>query len=550
VIGIHSHVSSSQICRAVLLLFFLRSPSKSASALPHAQLDKFKGSRRNLRAQHAVYSSLIFLSASTASCFHLSKHICMAGGERERKGKKRVESRFRDPKRPKGLQPSKAKSKALSLKKEGFLVKCDTGESFFFCPKDGQKLKGKLAKCSKCQVDWGRMYLSEAGHPENAHLVDLRDYLIFWRKKLYWRLTMTYHSGVKFSTDPPNPFTVFDTVFAKDFQEAAWKTSSGLRTHVRILETTRAVEDFCSFNLANEDRGLGAAKLFPSGEIVMVVPPVEVTHTKSPISGSKVHFVFGWVSMTAHGMINHAEHMKEPAEGWSHVNARVRDHAFNMLDVEMDVSYDMVLASEIILRTEYESDEAFLAAREERNERDAHFIMPRPEKAVEGFQGQANPLPFGEYFFPPSEENGGASGSGGLQSLGFSSSEIQIPKSMKSFNLAGLLDLFKSCFRPDSQVHCTCRYPPSACCPASTSASPSPASARSTSATTPPSPWPCSGPRPPSCRCRCTTPPSPCPRPPSCCCRCCCTWKCTAWHASLISCCNPHPSSSTLVTFP
>jgi hypothetical protein len=114
-------------------------------------------------------------------------------------------------------------------------------------------------------VEWGLMYVSEAGHSENAHLVDLRDYLLFWRKKLYWRLTMTYHSGVKFAIDPPNPFTVFDTVFAIDLQEAAWKTCSGLQTNVRILETTRAVEHFCSFNLAKEDKGLVAAKLFPSG---------------------------------------------------------------------------------------------------------------------------------------------------------------------------------------------------------------------------------------------------------------------------------------------
>jgi hypothetical protein len=145
---------------------------------------------------------------------------------------------------------------------------------------------------------------------------------------------------------------------------------------------------------------------------------MEVTHTESLVAGSKVHFVFGWVSMTARGIINHAEDMKEPAEGWSHVNARVRDHAFNMLDVKMGVDYDMVLASETILRAEYESDEAFLAAREERNERDAHFIMPRPAKADEGSDVQADPLPFGEYYFPPNEERkDDASGLGGLKTF-------------------------------------------------------------------------------------------------------------------------------------
>jgi hypothetical protein len=87
------------------------------------------------------------------------------------------------------------------------------------------------------------------------------------------------------------------------------------------------VEDFCRFNLENEDKGFGAAKLFGSGEIVMICPPVEVTHTDSPVAGSKVHFKFGWVSMTIKGLINHTENMPEPAEGWAHVNARVRDDA-------------------------------------------------------------------------------------------------------------------------------------------------------------------------------------------------------------------------------
>jgi hypothetical protein len=293
------------------------------------------------------------------------------------------------------------------LKKEGFLVKTDTGGPFLFCPQDGKKLKGKLAKCPACLVEWGLKYVCEAGSSDNAHLVDLRDYLMFWRKKFYWRLTMTYHAGVKFSTDPPNPFGVFDTAFTKAFQEAAYKTASGLRTHIRVLQTTRAVEDFCRFNLVNKQKGEGAAKLFASGEIVMVYPPVEITHTESPIAGSKVHFEYGWVSMTARGLINHAEHMKEPAEGWSHVDARVWDHAFNMLDIELDVDYDMVLRSEIILRSLYDSDNAFLEARVERNEREDHYIMPRPAR-VES-QG---PLPIGEYYFPHEIESGEAGGSG------------------------------------------------------------------------------------------------------------------------------------------
>jgi hypothetical protein len=100
--------------------------------------------------------------------------------------------------------------------------------------------------------------------------------------------------------------------------------------------------------------------------------------------------------MTARGLINHAEHMIEPAEGWRHVDARVRDHAFNMLDCGLDICYKMVLQSETILRSFYESDDAFLEARVERGEREAHYIMPR---LVRHAEAQAPPL-WGSTTFP------------------------------------------------------------------------------------------------------------------------------------------------------
>jgi hypothetical protein len=130
----------------------------------------------------------------------------------------------------------------------------------------------------------------------------------------------------------------------------------------------------------------------------MVCPPIEVTHTDSPVAGSKVHFKFGWISMTIKGLINHAENMPEPVEGWAHVNARVRDHAYNMLDVEMGVDPEMVALSEAILCSEYESADAFFEARVQRNESEAHCILPRPDKALASPEAA---LPFaGEYYFP------------------------------------------------------------------------------------------------------------------------------------------------------
>jgi hypothetical protein len=206
----------------------------------------------------------------------------------------------------------------------------------------------------------------------------------------------------------------------------------------------QTVEDFCRFNLENEDKGFGAAKLFGSGEIVMVCPPVEVTHTDSPVAGSKVHFKFGWVSMTIKGLINHAEHMPEPAEGWAHVNARVRDHAYNMLDVEMGVDPEMVALSEAILCSEYDSADAFFEARVERNESEAHYILPRPEKALASPEAA---LPFaGEYYVPEDHQ---ASGEDIASNSGEACSPYFLETCMCVQNLSNVFVLFTSCLLLD-----------------------------------------------------------------------------------------------------
>jgi hypothetical protein len=145
----------------------------------------------------------------------------MVGGERERKGKGKVaKPKFNDCKKPKP-RVTKAELKAIALKNEGFGMLSGRASVFKFCPKDGKRLDGKYMTCSKCLESWSSKHLSEAGPFLNAHLIDTRDYLKFWRKKLYWRLTFTYHSGVRFSTDPPNPFSVFESAFVADWQDAA-----------------------------------------------------------------------------------------------------------------------------------------------------------------------------------------------------------------------------------------------------------------------------------------------------------------------------------------
>jgi hypothetical protein len=70
----------------------------------------------------------------------------MAGGERERKGK-RVEPRFNDPKRPK---PTKAEVTRLADIRAGLVVTEVSGSSLAYCPRDGGRLAGRMKKCPKC----------------------------------------------------------------------------------------------------------------------------------------------------------------------------------------------------------------------------------------------------------------------------------------------------------------------------------------------------------------------------------------------------------------
>jgi hypothetical protein len=117
--------------------------------------------------------------------------FCMAGRERERKGKKKVEARFNDPKRPK---PSKVELKARSGKREGFKIVSESCATFFFCPFDGEKLSGRLSKCPKCAEKWEGAFSVRAGRSVWAALVDVREFLGFWR-----RLSLTALSTVTYN---------------------------------------------------------------------------------------------------------------------------------------------------------------------------------------------------------------------------------------------------------------------------------------------------------------------------------------------------------------
>jgi hypothetical protein len=290
------------------------------------------------------------------------------GGEKERKGKKK-ETRFTDRRRPK---PSKAELVASLLKKEGFTMMSSKGSSFKFCPLDGQKLQGQLAKCLKCLEEYSGKLEYERGASVNAVLVDAREFLTFWRRKLFWRMVFPFHAWVVWTTGPPIPIAAFETIFEKTWLQDAYKTSA-VKTTIRRLETTRAMEDFCRFENVDSDRGWGAGKVLPNGSILMMVPPMEIVHTDSKLAGSKVTFTSGWVLLNNQGDMVKAENMEMPAQGWEHVESRLRDTAYNMLECGYAVSSTMLSNSEASLLNQHEGneDEAF-QARMKRDVDEAH----------------------------------------------------------------------------------------------------------------------------------------------------------------------------------
>jgi hypothetical protein len=149
-------------------------------------------------------------------------------------------------------------------------------------------------------------------------------------------------------------------------------------TNIRYLETTWAVEKFCKFDQICPDLGMGSGKVLPKGEVCMIVPPVEVADNDSKSIEAKVYITFGWITLTDMDTVLKAEDMPVPAEGWAHVEARLRDLAFKMRLCDMLVDEALVKASEQTLQSKYPSAEAFHAARAEREASRVHVLMPRP----------------------------------------------------------------------------------------------------------------------------------------------------------------------------
>jgi hypothetical protein len=304
----------------------------------------------------------------------------MAGGERKRKDG----GRFCDKKRPKQTADKyRELEKEKILRREGvYKLTAEAGSDLFrFCPKDGHKLSGKSLRCGECSTKWADTVLALNHENYHIHLIDDRDYLRWWRKCMFRRLTFSEHNGVSWTSEPPIPFEAFHSIFQSDYEEGQWQTPA-VKTHIRLLETCFAVETLCAFHNIDSKKGFSACKVFSSGELVMVVPPVRAVHTESKLGSSRVNITFGWITMSIRGIINKANEMQEPAEGWPYVEARFRDEARAALDnSKLGVDKSMVEHSEALLLDIYHGDRIAMAAdRRRRDEQQYHFFALRPEE--------------------------------------------------------------------------------------------------------------------------------------------------------------------------
>ncbi|GAQ92991.1 hypothetical protein KFL_012380010 [Klebsormidium nitens] len=121
------------------------------------------------------------------------------------------------------------------------------------------------------------------------------------------------------------------------------------------------------------------------GEIFMVVPPVEVSHIESKLTGARVIITFAWIQLTAAGTIIWPEGAEDPAQGRPHVEARLRDIAWDMSDCEYELADGLLENSENRLRTAYQTQEAFDQARDERD-LDRTHVLPQPKPARSAVQ--------------------------------------------------------------------------------------------------------------------------------------------------------------------
>jgi hypothetical protein len=296
--------------------------------------------------------------------------------------------RFADPKKPRWL--TEAEKEEAAKRKEQAPSNFVSSKEIVFCPYHGGSLVGDAMRCPECRKVFLERRVVKV--PEDAFrvVVDSRHWEAHWRRKLFSRVVSPFHSKVVYTAEPHVAFWVWKQVFKDDLDCESYRTPA-VKTNIKILETTYAVERICSFGFVNAQKGYQSAKIVNADakegkELLMVVPPVEVAHLHSQARGTYITITFGWIKLNKHGEINKAENMPEPAEGWSHVHARCRDLAARVAGFggngSININMNMVKKSEEKLLQKYANQTAFLEARQKREGQRAHILNPRPVKRV------------------------------------------------------------------------------------------------------------------------------------------------------------------------
>jgi hypothetical protein len=190
----------------------------------------------------------------------------MVGSDRGHK--KREEGRFADPKRRKLSQTEREEAAKERHQVPSNIVSSQLLE---FCPWHGKALVGVDLKCPSCRKGILERRVVKVAPDAHAVVVDTRLYAAAWRRKLWGRLTSTYHAGVLYITEAPIDFFVFYQVFRKELDGESFRTSAR-ETNIKYLETTWAVENFCKFDRVCPETGMGPERSYLRGGLYDCTP--------------------------------------------------------------------------------------------------------------------------------------------------------------------------------------------------------------------------------------------------------------------------------------
>jgi hypothetical protein len=150
-----------------------------------------------------------------------------------------------------------------------------------FCPWHSEALQGKDLRCPDCEVGFAERRVVHVPLGSHACIVDSEPYAFYWRKRLMIRTVLPFHANITFCSEPHVGHAMFQAVFGSLAVHLASYETDARKVYDRVLQTTRAVEDFCEFGGIDEKIGARSCKLLPTGELLMVVPPVYASHIAS-----------------------------------------------------------------------------------------------------------------------------------------------------------------------------------------------------------------------------------------------------------------------------